>query len=68
MEVGGTICPFRSTDQVLVNCESTCQLFFPVKSPQEGKCTLAFIPSLKQEIASLTNAIVNISRARTTLG
>lgn len=64
MDVGGKICPFRSTDQVLVNCESTCQLFVPAKTPQEGTCALAALPSLKFAIVSLDHTVATI---RTTL-
>jgi hypothetical protein len=62
MEIG-KICPFRSSEVVEGSCNSKCQLFLPSRVPEEGKCALAFVPLLKQEIASLTNAIVNISRA-----
>lgn len=45
MEIGGRICPFRSTNTVNVYCESTCQLFRPQPGhkPELGLCAFTEI-------------------------
>ncbi len=63
MEVPGKLCPFRSTDQVVVYCQSICQLFIPGRPPQQGTCALAALPSVPTVIISLERSLNEVVRA-----